>query len=95
MNLRPLGDRMVVKVVKVKEKTESGLFLPNNSKEQPQEAGVIAVGKGKLMDNGEVHPLEMKVGDKVLFAKYSGTSIDMEEDNLLILREGDVLAIIG
>ena len=92
--LHPIGDRIIVKALQSQERTKGGIVLPDTAKEKPQEGKVIAVGKGRLLDSGEVKPLEVKVGDKILFGKYTGTEIKVEEEDVLILREEDVLAII-
>jgi chaperonin GroES len=95
MKIVPLGDRIVVKPLAAESKTKGGIVLPDTAKEKPQEAEVIAVGKGKTLDNGTVAAPEVKVGDKVLYGKYSGNEITTKEgDELLILREEDILAII-
>ena len=93
--LQPLADRVLVKPIEKEEMTKSGIYLPDTAKEKPQEGKVIAVGKGKVMDNGSIAPLEVKVGDKVLYGKYSGNEITTKEgEELLIMREEDILAII-
>ena len=94
MALHPLGDRIVVKTLEAEERTKGGLVLPDTAKEKPQEGKVIAVGKGKLLDDGSVKTPEVKSGDKVLYGKYSGTEISLEGEDYLILREEDVLAIV-
>lgn len=94
MKVQPLGDRILVEVLEAKEKTKGGIVLPDTAKEKPQEAKVIAVGKGKIADDGKVVPLELKEGDKILFGKYSGTEITVDDKEYLILKEEDVLAII-
>ncbi len=94
MALKPLGDRLIVKRQDAQEKTKSGLVLPDTAKEKPQEGKVIAVGPGKLLDDGSVKSLEVKSGDKVLYGKYSGTEVRVQEEDYLILREDDVLAIV-
>ena len=94
MALKPLGDRLIVKRQDAQEKTKSGLVLPDTAKEKPQEGKVIAVGSGKLLDDGSVKSLEVKSGDKVLYGKYSGTEVRVQEEDYLILREDDVLAIV-
>lgn len=91
--LKPLADRVVVKLVSAEEKTQGGIVLPDTAKEKPQEAEVVAVGPGKLLDNGTRQPMEVKVGDKVIIAKYSGTEVKYEGEEYLILRESDILAI--
>ncbi|MBL7155661.1 MAG: co-chaperone GroES [Candidatus Omnitrophica bacterium] len=94
MKVQPLGDRILVEVLEAKEKTKGGIVLPDTAKEKPQEAKVIAVGKGKIADDGKVVPLELKEGDKILFGKYSGAEITVDDKEYLILKEEDVLAII-
>ena len=95
MKIQPLGDRVVVKPLEAEAKTKGGIVLPDTAKEKPQEGKVVAVGKGKVLDNGTVQPLEVKVGDKVLYGKYSGNEITTKEgEELLIMREEDILAII-
>ena len=94
MALKPLGDRLAVKPVEVEEKTKSGLVLPDSAKEKPQEAKVVAVGPGRLLDDGSLKALEVKNGDRVLYGKYSGTEITIDGQEYLILREEDVLAIV-
>lgn len=91
--LKPLGDHVVVKVVTEEEKTVGGIVLPDTAKEKPQEAEVIAVGSGRLLDNGTRIPPEVKVGDRVIFSKYSGTEVKVEGEEYLILRENDILAV--
>ena len=94
-NIRPLGDRVVVKAVEREEQTKSGIYLPDTAQEKPQEAIVIAVGPGKLNDNGTRVPLEVKEGDRVLYSKYAGTEVKQAAEEYLILRESDILAVIG
>ncbi len=94
MALKPLADRIVVKQLDPQEKTKSGLVLPDTAREKPQEGKVIAVGSGRLLDDGAVKPLEIKTGDRVLYGKYAGTEVSLEGDEYLILREEDVLAIV-
>ena len=95
MNLKPLGDRVVVKPVEREERTKSGIVLPDTAKEKPQEGIVEAVGSGRLLDNGTKVPMELKVGDKVLYAKYAGNEFKVEEQEYLIISEKDVLAIVA
>ena len=95
MALQPLGDRIVVKPLDEQEKTKSGLVLPDTAKEKPQEGKVIAVGSGRLLDDGTVKKLEVKHGDRVLYGKYAGTEVRIQEEDYLILREDDVLAVVG
>ena len=92
--LQPLGDRVVVKPLNQEEVTKSGIFLPDTAKEKPQEGEVLAVGPGRVLDNGQRLKLELKKGDKVLYAKYAGTEFKLEDDELLILSERDVLAVL-
>ncbi|MCX5780980.1 MAG: co-chaperone GroES [Firmicutes bacterium] len=95
VNIKPLGDRVVVKVAEVAEqKTKSGLFVPDTAKEKPQEAEVMAVGPGPLNDKGERVPMDLAVGDKVIFSKYGGMEIKVLDETLLILTERDILAKI-
>jgi len=94
MALKPLGDRIVVKTLDAAEKTKSGLVLPDSAKEKPQEGKVIAVGPGRLLDEGGVKSLEVKNGDRVLYGKYSGTEVSIQGEDYLILREDEVLAIV-
>jgi len=94
MKIQPLADRIMVKVLEAKEVTKGGIVLPDTAKEKPQEAEVIAVGKGKISDEGKVIPPEVKAGDKILFGKYSGTEITMDGKEYLILKEEDILAIV-
>jgi chaperonin GroES len=91
--LKPLADRVVVKVSTEEEKTKGGIFLPDTAKEKPQEGEVIAVGPGRKLENGNVVPPEVSVGDRVIFAKYGGTEVKINEEEYLILRESDILAI--
>ncbi|MDQ6773955.1 MAG: co-chaperone GroES [Candidatus Dormibacteraeota bacterium] len=95
MNLRPLGDRVVVKPVEREEKTKSGIVLPDTAKEKPQEGIIQAVGSGRLLDNGTKVPMELKVGDKVLYAKYAGNEFKLDEIEYLIISEKDVLAVVA
>ena len=94
MKLRPLSDRIVVKPIERQAKTTSGIILPESAREQPQEGEVIAVGPGARNDKGEHMPLDIKIGDIVLYAKYAGTEVKLDEEKLLILRESDILAVI-
>ena len=95
MNLKPLGDRVVVKPVEKEEKTKSGILLPDTAKEKPQEGIVQAVGTGRILDNGTKVPMELKVGDKVLYAKYAGNEFKLDEVEYLIVSEKDVLAVLA
>lgn len=94
MSLRPLHDRIIVKRLQEDEKTAGGIFIPDTAKEKPQRGQVIAVGKGKVNEDGTVRPLELKAGDKILFGKYAGTEVKIENEDRLIMREDDVLAVI-
>lgn len=93
--LKPLGDRIVIELVEVEEKTSSGIIVPDSAKEKPQEGNVIAVGTGRVLDNGQRVDLEVKEGDRIVFAKYSGTEVKYEGTEYLILRESDILAVVG
>lgn len=95
MNLKPLADRVVIRKLEAEEKTAGGLVLPDTAKEKPQQGEVLAVGPGKLDDKGTRQPNEVKVGDKVLFAKYSGTEVKIDGTEYLIMSERDILAIVG
>ncbi len=94
MNIRPLHDRIVAKRLQEEEKTAGGLFIPDTAKEKPLEAEIIAVGHGKILDDGKVRPLEVKKGDKVLIGKYSGSEVKINGEEHIILREDDILAVI-
>ena len=94
MKFRPLHDRVVVKRIDAEEKTAGGIIIPDSAKEKPQEGKVIAVGNGKVNDEGKKVPLDVKAGDKILFGKYSGSEVKLDDEEYLILREEDVLAII-
>ncbi len=94
MKLRPLGDRLVVEPLEAEEKTKGGIILPDTAKEKPQEGKVVAAGKGKLDENGKTVAMEVKVGDKILYGKYSGTEITVDGKEYMILREEDVLAVV-
>jgi chaperonin GroES len=91
--IKPIGDRVVIKVVEREEKTASGLFLPDTAKEKPQEGEIVAVGSGKVVGNA-VLPLELNVGDRVIYSKYAGTEVKYEGVEYLLLREADVLAVV-
>lgn len=95
MNIKPLGERIVVKLMESEEKTKSGIVIPDTAKEKPQMGKVMAVGAGKLLDNGQTLPLEVSVGDKVLFAKYAGTEVKLDGEEYMVLKESDILAIIA
>ena len=93
MKIRPLQDRVIVKRIQEEEKTKGGIIIPDTAKEKPVEGKVVAVGGGKLLDNGTKLPLEVKKGDRVLFAKYAGTDIKIDGEEHLIMREDDIIAI--
>src|SRR3989442_15984636 len=95
MNLRPLGDRVVLKPVEREEKTKSGIVLPDTAKEKPQEGMVEAVGTGRILDNGTKVPLELKVGDRGLYAKYAGNEFKLDDIEYLVISEKDVLAVLA
>jgi chaperonin GroES len=94
MKVRPLGDRVIVRRIGEEEKTKGGLIIPDTAKEKPMEGEVLAVGKGKMLENGKVQPLEVKKKDKVLFGKYAGTEIKIGGEERLIMREEDILCVV-
>jgi chaperonin GroES len=94
MKMRPLQDRVIVKRLEEDEKTKGGIIIPDSAKEKPQEGKVIAVGKGKVTEDGKLIPLDVKVGDRILFGKYSGTEVKIDGEEHLIMREEDILGII-
>jgi chaperonin GroES len=94
MKIRPLQDRVIVKRIEEEEKTKGGIIIPDTAKEKPQEGKVIAVGKGKLNDEGKLMPLDVKVGDKILFGKYTGSEIKLNGEEHLIMREDDILGVV-
>ena len=94
MAFRPLGDRVLVRRVEEEEKTKGGIIIPDTAKEKPQEGEVVAVGPGARDDNGKVQPLDVKKGDKILFGKWSGTEIKLDGQDLLIMKESDVLGVV-
>lgn len=93
--LRPLGDRVIIELVEAEEKTSSGIVLPGSAQEKPQEGKVIAVGNGIIRDNGQRTELEVKEGDRIIFSKYAGSELKYEGKEYLILRENDILAVLG
>jgi chaperonin GroES len=95
MKIRPLSDRILVKRAAEETKTAGGILIPDNAKEKPVEATVIAVGNGKVLSDGKVRAIDIKVGDRVLFSKYSGTEVKVDGEDHLILREDDILGVIG
>lgn len=94
MKIRPLHDRVIVKRIKEEETTKGGIIIPDTAKEKPSEGKVIAVGNGKLLENGTLKALEVKAGDKVLFGKYAGTEVKVDGEEHLIMREDDIIAIV-
>jgi chaperonin GroES len=94
MNIRPLQDRVILKRVKEEEKTKGGIIIPDTAKEKPIEGEVVAVGNGKVLEDGTVKKLDVKVGDRVLFGKYSGTEVKLDGEERLIVREDDILAVL-
>jgi chaperonin GroES len=94
INVTPLADRVLIRVLDAQEKTAGGLFIPDNAKEKPQKGEVVAVGPGKIAESGEKIAMTVKVGDKVLYGKYSGTEVTVDAEEFLIVRESDVLAIV-
>ena len=95
VNLQPLADRLVVKPIEVEEKTKAGIYLPDTAKEKPQEGEVVAVGRGRLSDDGKRIAMDIKVGDIVIYAKYGGTEVKLDDVEYMILRESDILAKKG
>jgi chaperonin GroES len=95
INLKPLADRVIVKPAESEEKTKGGIILPDTAKEKPMQGEVIAVGPGRVSDEGKAIKLEVKVGDKVLYGKYSGTEVTIDGEEYLIMRESDIFAILG
>lgn len=94
MNIQPLGDRVVIKALPLEEKTKSGIIMPDTAKEKPQEGEVVAVGPGRV-EKGERIALDVKAGDRVIYSKYAGTEVKYDGEDYLILRESDILAIVG
>ncbi len=94
MEVRPLGDRVIVRRIEEEEKTKGGLIIPDTAKEKPMEGEVLAVGKGRMLENGKVQPMEVKKKDRVLFGKYAGTEIKIAGEERLILREDDILCVV-
>ncbi len=95
MKIRPLQDRIIIKRIEEEESTAGGIIIPDTAKEKPQEGKVVAVGKGKIRDDGGLQKLEIKKGDRVLFGKFAGTEVTLEDEEHLIIREDDVLGIVG
>ena len=94
MNVRPLHDRLLVRRIEEKEMAKGGIIIPDTAKEKPMEGKVLAVGTGRILENGSKLPLDVKVGDRILFGKYSGSEVTREGDTLLIMRESDILAVL-
>ncbi len=94
LNVKPLGDRVVIKPLEAEDKTKGGIILPDTAKEKPQEGKIVAIGKGKIDDAGKAIPMEVKIGDKVLYGKYSGTEITIDKEQYIILKEEEILAVI-
>jgi len=94
MKIRPLQDRLLVKRMEEEEKTAGGIIIPDSAKEKPQEGKVISVGNGKVSEDGKVHPMDVKAGDKILFSKYAGTEVNVDGEEHLIIREDDVLGVL-
>lgn len=94
MKIRPLHDRVIVKRLEAEEKTASGIVIPGSAAEKPDQGEIVAVGKGKVGDDGKVRALEVKVGDKVLFGKYSGQAVKMDGEELLVMREEDIMGVV-
>jgi chaperonin GroES len=94
MKLRPLHDRVIIKRLDQERKTSSGIVIPDNAAEKPDQGEVLAIGNGKVNDDGKVRPLAVKVGDKVLFGKYSGQAVKVEGEELLVMREEDIMAVV-
>ncbi|MDX1251886.1 MAG: co-chaperone GroES [Gammaproteobacteria bacterium] len=94
MNIRPLYDRVIIRRLEEERKSAGGIVIPDSATEKPVRGEVVAVGKGKALDNGDLRPLEVKVGDKVLFGKYSGTEVKVEGQELLVMREEDIMGVI-
>ena len=94
IKIRPLQDRVIVKRIEEQEKTKGGIIIPDTAKEKPMEGKVIAVGKGKVLEDGKIRPLDVKAGDRVLFGKYAGTEVKIDGEEHLIMREDDILGVI-
>lgn len=94
MKIRPLHDRVIVKRIEEERKTAGGIVIPDNAAEKPDQGEVLAIGTGKVMEDGKVRPLAVKVGDRVLFGKYSGSSVKMDGDELLVMREEDIMGVV-
>lgn len=95
MKIKPLRDRVIVRRLEEEDKTKGGIIIPDTAKEKPQAGEVVAVGSGKILEDGKVQPLEVKAGDRVLFGKYSGTEVKIDGEELLMMKEEDILGIVG
>ncbi len=95
MNLRPLSDRVVVKRMEEEKTTAGGIFIPDSAKEKPAKGEILAIGEGKRADNGSIMPMSVKVGDKVLFGKYAGQEVKVDGEDVLVMREDEIIAILG
>jgi len=95
MNVKPLADRVIVKAAEAEEVTKGGIILPDTAKEKPQQGEIVAVGTGKISDSGNLVEMTLKAGDTVLYGKYSGTEITVDGEDVLIMRESDILAVVG
>lgn len=95
LKVRPLHDRLLIRRMKEEDKTSGGIFIPDTAKEKPQKGEVVATGKGRILEDGKVAPMELKVGDQILFSKYSGTELKLEGDEYLMIREEDVLGVFN
>ena len=95
MKIRPLGDRVVIQPLEALGKSKGGIVLPDTAQEKPQEGKIVAVGKGKVTEEGKVLPMEVKVGDKILYGKYSGTEVTVDNEEYVVLHESDILGIVG
>ncbi|MBE0623526.1 MAG: co-chaperone GroES [Burkholderiales bacterium] len=94
MKIRPLHDRVIIKRIEEERKTPGGIFIPENAAEKPDQGEVVAIGTGKVMEDGKVRPLDVKVGDRVVFGKYSGSTVKIDGDELLVMREEDIMGVI-
>ena len=95
MNIRPLHDRVIIRRMEEEKTSPGGIVIPDSATEKPIKGEVVAIGKGKILENGDVRPLDVKVGDTILFGKYSGTEVSVDGEELLVMREDDITAIIG
>jgi len=95
MKIRPLHDRVVVERIEAEQKSAGGIVIPDNAAEKPDQGEVLAVGNGKVLEDGKTRPLDVKVGDRILFGKYSGTTVKVDGDELLVMREDDIMGVIG